>query len=253
MTPGGLDLPALAARRRVGDHSRWATRSRAAPPAGSRRSPSSSPSAARSPRSSACSAASEEERETLTTAWTWLSTGNFEVGLTLLVDPLAATMMLIVSGVGGLIVLYSVGYMDGDDGGAALLRLHVVLRLLDAPARPGGELPDPARRLGARRPRLVPADRLLARAPGGGRRSQEGVHHERVRRRDDGARLLRPDLDDRDARVRRGLRGRRGDVLDRASTSSRWGCSAARWRSRRRSRSTPGSRTRWRARRPSPR
>jgi NADH-quinone oxidoreductase subunit L len=56
----------------------------------------------------------EEERETLTTAWTWLSTGNFDVGLTLLVDPLAATMMLIVSGVGGLIVLYSVGYMDGD-------------------------------------------------------------------------------------------------------------------------------------------
>ena len=58
---------------------------------------------------------SEEERAALTTAWTWLSTGNFEVGLTLLVDPLAATMMLIVSGVGGLIVLYSVGYMDGDD------------------------------------------------------------------------------------------------------------------------------------------
>ena len=56
----------------------------------------------------------EEERQNLTTAWTWLSTGNFDVGLTLLVDPLAATMMLIVSGVGGLIVLYSVGYMDGD-------------------------------------------------------------------------------------------------------------------------------------------
>ncbi len=56
----------------------------------------------------------EEERQNLTTAWTWLSTGNFDVGLTLLVDPLAATMMLIVSGVGGLIVLYSIGYMDGD-------------------------------------------------------------------------------------------------------------------------------------------
>ena len=34
--------------------------------------------------------------------------------MTLLVDPLSVTMMLIVSGVGGLIVLYSVGYMDGD-------------------------------------------------------------------------------------------------------------------------------------------
>ena len=55
-----------------------------------------------------------EEREQLTTAWTWLSGGGFDAGLTLLVDPLSVTMMLIVSGVGGLIVLYSVGYMDGD-------------------------------------------------------------------------------------------------------------------------------------------
>ena len=57
----------------------------------------------------------EEERSHLTTAWTWLATGNFDVGMTLLVDPLSVTMMLVVSGVGGLIVLYSVGYMDGDD------------------------------------------------------------------------------------------------------------------------------------------
>jgi NADH-quinone oxidoreductase subunit L len=37
------------------------------------------------------------------------------VGLELLVDPLSTMMMLIVAGVGGLIVLYSIGYMDGDD------------------------------------------------------------------------------------------------------------------------------------------
>jgi len=51
----------------------------------------------------------------LTTAWTWLQSGNFHAGLQLLVDPLSTVMMLIVSGVGGLIVLYSIGYMDGDD------------------------------------------------------------------------------------------------------------------------------------------
>ncbi len=51
----------------------------------------------------------------LTTAWTWLQSGGFKVGLELLVDPLSTFMMLIVSGVGMLIVLYSVGYMDGDD------------------------------------------------------------------------------------------------------------------------------------------
>jgi NADH-quinone oxidoreductase subunit L len=51
----------------------------------------------------------------LTTAWTWLASGHFSVGLQLLVDPLSTVMMLIVSGVGGLIVLYSIGYMDGDE------------------------------------------------------------------------------------------------------------------------------------------
>ncbi|HEY3577709.1 MAG TPA: NADH-quinone oxidoreductase subunit L [Gaiellaceae bacterium] len=51
----------------------------------------------------------------ITTAWTWLQSGNFHVGLQLLVDPLSAMMMLIVSGVSGLIILYSIGYMDGDD------------------------------------------------------------------------------------------------------------------------------------------
>ena len=54
-------------------------------------------------------------RGEMTTAWTWLQSGNFHAGLQLLVDPLSTVMMLIVSGVGGLIVLYSIGYMDGDD------------------------------------------------------------------------------------------------------------------------------------------
>ena len=56
-----------------------------------------------------------EERHTETTAWTWLKAGDFEAGLSLLVDPLSVLMMLIVSGVGALIVGYSIGYMDGDD------------------------------------------------------------------------------------------------------------------------------------------
>jgi NADH-quinone oxidoreductase subunit L len=55
------------------------------------------------------------DRSEITTAWTWLETGRFQAGLELLVDPLSVVMMLVVSGVGGLIVLYSIGYMDGDD------------------------------------------------------------------------------------------------------------------------------------------
>jgi NADH-quinone oxidoreductase subunit L len=57
----------------------------------------------------------EEARSELTTSWTWLAAGDFRVGLDLLVDPLSVVMMLIVSGVGGLIVWYSIGYMDGDE------------------------------------------------------------------------------------------------------------------------------------------
>jgi NADH-quinone oxidoreductase subunit L len=49
------------------------------------------------------------------TAWTWLQAGSFKIGLSVLVDPLSTMMMLIVTGVGGLIVLYSIGYMHGDD------------------------------------------------------------------------------------------------------------------------------------------
>src|SRR5881227_2011634 len=49
------------------------------------------------------------------TAWEWLTAGSFHVGLRILVDPLSVFMMLVVSGVGFLIVAYSIGYMDGDD------------------------------------------------------------------------------------------------------------------------------------------
>jgi NADH-quinone oxidoreductase subunit L len=54
-------------------------------------------------------------RSEIYTSWDWLSSDTFRVGLSVLVDPLSVFMMLIVSGVGTLIVLYSVGYMDGED------------------------------------------------------------------------------------------------------------------------------------------
>ncbi|MCZ7589777.1 MAG: NADH-quinone oxidoreductase subunit L [Gaiella sp.] len=55
------------------------------------------------------------DRVEVTTAWTWLQAGDFQAGLTLLVDPLSLVMMLVVTGIGGLIVLYSNGYMAGSD------------------------------------------------------------------------------------------------------------------------------------------
>src|SRR2546421_5380003 len=55
------------------------------------------------------------DRSHYSTVWTWLDSGSFSAGLRILVDPLSTMMMLVVSGVGSLIVAYSVGYMDGDD------------------------------------------------------------------------------------------------------------------------------------------
>ena len=58
---------------------------------------------------------SPAHRSSVTTSWTWLSAGPYHFGLTLLIDPLSVMMMLIVTGVGSLIVAYSVGYMEGED------------------------------------------------------------------------------------------------------------------------------------------
>ena len=55
------------------------------------------------------------DREVVSTAYTWLESGDFRVELQILLDTLSSTMMLIVSGVGGLIVWYSMGYMEGDE------------------------------------------------------------------------------------------------------------------------------------------
>ncbi len=57
----------------------------------------------------------EERTDHYSTAWTWLSAGQYHFGLTLLTDQLAMMMMLIVTGVGSLIIAYSVGYIDGED------------------------------------------------------------------------------------------------------------------------------------------
>src|SRR6476619_3022270 len=54
------------------------------------------------------------QREIVSTAWTWITGGSYQSGLEVLIDPLSVFMMLIVSGVGALIVAYSLGYMDGD-------------------------------------------------------------------------------------------------------------------------------------------
>src|SRR5699024_5753364 len=46
----------------------------------------------------------------------WFSAGELTVAMRFLVDPLSANMLLIITGVGLLIHIYSVGYMKSDTG-----------------------------------------------------------------------------------------------------------------------------------------
>ncbi len=48
--------------------------------------------------------------------FTWLTSGSLTVSFGLLSDPLSAVMLLIVTGVGFLIHVYSIGYMEDDPG-----------------------------------------------------------------------------------------------------------------------------------------
>ncbi len=49
------------------------------------------------------------------TYWTWIKSGTFEVPFNLLIDNLSIFMCLVITGVGALIVTYSVGYMERED------------------------------------------------------------------------------------------------------------------------------------------
>ena len=46
----------------------------------------------------------------------WISVGNLQVNWEFLLDPLSAVMIMVVTGVGTLIHLYSIGYMHGETG-----------------------------------------------------------------------------------------------------------------------------------------
>jgi NADH-quinone oxidoreductase subunit L len=55
-----------------------------------------------------------EERWLGDTLFTWIGSGSFSADAAFLFDPLSAVMTLVVTGVGSLIHVYSVGYMDDD-------------------------------------------------------------------------------------------------------------------------------------------
>jgi NADH-quinone oxidoreductase subunit L len=65
------------------------------------------------------------------TVFTWISSGGLEIPLTFRLDPLAALMILIVSGIGALIHLYSTAYMH-DETDSEFARYFSYLNLFAA-------------------------------------------------------------------------------------------------------------------------
>ncbi|MFM7718721.1 MAG: NADH-quinone oxidoreductase subunit L [Actinomycetota bacterium] len=74
-----------------------------------------------------------EERLVVHRLAEWIASGDFRVGFDLRLDPLSATMLLVVTGIGTLIHVYAVGYMEGDPRFArffAYLNLFVAFMLV---------------------------------------------------------------------------------------------------------------------------
>ncbi len=55
--------------------------------------------------------------------YTWILSGDLNVPIGFLVDPLSMVMLLVVTGVGFIIHVYSIGYMHGELGISPVLRL----------------------------------------------------------------------------------------------------------------------------------
>ncbi|HEY9565409.1 MAG TPA: NADH-quinone oxidoreductase subunit L [Nocardioides sp.] len=56
-----------------------------------------------------------DDRQVLNHLFTWIDVGGFEVGMDLLVDQLSILFVLLITGVGSLIHIYSIGYMEHDE------------------------------------------------------------------------------------------------------------------------------------------
>lgn len=58
----------------------------------------------------------EDSRKIVLNYFSWITTGSLNITYSFVVDPLSLVMVLVVTGVGFLIHVYSIGYMHGDKG-----------------------------------------------------------------------------------------------------------------------------------------
>jgi NADH-quinone oxidoreductase subunit L len=56
----------------------------------------------------------EDDRQVVQHVYDWIQVGSLDVGMDLIYDPLTALFLLLITGVGSLIHVYSIGYMEHD-------------------------------------------------------------------------------------------------------------------------------------------
>src|SRR6202012_4745280 len=59
---------------------------------------------------------SADHRQLVSSLWNYASTAGIDAQMSILVDPLSVFMILVVTGTSTLIHLYSISYMEGDEG-----------------------------------------------------------------------------------------------------------------------------------------
>ena len=91
----------------------------------------------------------------------WINAGSLHIDFSFVLDQLSLVMLLVVTGVGFLIHIYSVGYMHEDEGYCALFLVHEPVHVLHDGSRTRRKRSVAVCRLGGRWPRLVSPYRLL--------------------------------------------------------------------------------------------
>ena len=70
-----------------------------------------------------------EKRFLIDNLYPWIQLGSLKVDMAFMIDPLSAVMILVVTGIGGLIHIYATGYMHDDN---AFWRFFAYLNLFTA-------------------------------------------------------------------------------------------------------------------------
>ena len=104
----------------------------------------------------------------------WIDVGAFQANWAIRIDTLSIVMMAVITGVSGLVHLYSWGYMSEDPHRSrffAYLSLFTFAMLSLVVA-------DNFIQLGRRGPRVLPADRFLVQEEGAERRVHQGLRNQ---------------------------------------------------------------------------